>query len=192
MNAKRMVFLSMSGVTVAATGMLLSGCSSTDAHQANAQQPASTTSRAPDSATAQTSLPDANYSNPDLLAARKRGLAIESVENAAPEKAGTIDPIALDPYTRSEYPEVVARWGNLLPTIERERRKAAKLAASDDRCDGVANAQVTDNGTRTDRHYMVECNNITRFYFSATSITRNKAALVRNAADMGAQGVLDY
>lgn len=197
-DVKRMVFLKMAAVTVAATiGMLLSGCSVTDTAQANVQQDerpqaAPMERRAPASNAAQTSLPDANYSNADLLAARKRGLATESAENAAPAKTATIDPIALDPYTRSEYPDVVARWRKLLPTVERERRKAAKLAAADGRCDGVDNAQITDHGTQTDRHYMIECNNITRFYFSTTSLADNKPAIVRNAADMGAQGVLDY
>ena len=197
-NVNRTVLSSRPGVTVAATiGMLLSGCSITDAAQTNAQQEeryqaAHVEPGAPASNTALTSLPDANYGNADLLAARKRGLSSESAEDAAPEKTGTIDPIALDPYTRSEYPDVVARWGKLLPTVERERRKAAKLAAADARCDGVDNAQVTDNGTRTERHYVIECNNITRFYFSTASLAQDKSSMVRNAADMGAEGVMDY
>lgn len=197
MNAKRLA-LARSGVTVAATiGMLLSGCSITETAQTNTQRKeraraSPSEPRATGANSTKTALPDSNYSNADLLAARKRGLAIESAEDAAPEKTGTIDPIALDPYTRSEYPDVVARWGKLLPTVERERRKAAKLAAADARCDGVDNAQVTDRGTRADRHYMIECNNITRFYFSTASLTDDRPAMVRNAADMGAQGVADY
>lgn len=179
---------------VAAT---LGGCSNDAAKNADLQNEANyqdtlVAPRAPGSDVSHTNLPDANYRNADLLAARKRGLAQESAEDAAPEKIGTIDPLALDRYTRSEYPDVVARWGKLLPTVERERREAAELAAADPRCDGVDNAQVTDHGSRTDRHYMIECNNISRLYFSTTSLTRHKAAMVRTGADIGAQGVLDY
>jgi hypothetical protein len=103
-----------------------------------------------------------------------------------------IDPIAVDPYTRADYPDVVARWGKLVPTINRERKLAAEIASRDPRCDGVDNAQITDRGKRSDRHYMAECNNLTRIYFDSKSLAEHRAAVVRTQADMGAQGVLDW
>src|SRR5256885_9708180 len=101
-----------------------------------------------------TNVPDSNYATKPLLEARKQGLAAESAELADSTKTGTIAPIAVDPYTRADYPDVVRQWGKLVPTINRERRLAADIAARDARCDGVVNAQITDHGTRTDRHYM--------------------------------------
>src|SRR4051794_24887041 len=47
-----------------------------------------------------TNLADSNYSTQEQLETRKRGLAAESAEDADASKTGTIDPIALDPYTR--------------------------------------------------------------------------------------------
>ena len=139
-----------------------------------------------------TALQDANYATRPLLKARKAGLAKESAELADPSKAGTIDPIATDPYTRADYPDVVRQWGKLIPTINKERKIAAHIAARDPRCDGVVNAQVTDGGSRDNRHYMTECNNLTRIYFDASSLAHNRAAVVRTQADMGAQGVLNW
>ena len=139
-----------------------------------------------------TMLPDSNYANQDWLEARKRGLADERAEDANPAKTGKIDTIAIDPYTRADYPDVVRQWGKLIPTINRERKRAAQLAAQDPRCDGVDNAQITDRGTRENRHFMIECNNLTRIYFDSASLKAGRLAIVRTQADMGAQGVLDY
>ena len=169
-------------------GALLAACSGGSPEAAKAEAAPSTS--AADINT--TSLPDTNYKDAEQLDTRKRGLALESAEDADPTKTGTIDPIAVDPYTRADYPDVVARWGKLVPTLNRERRLAAEIASRDPRCDGVDNAQVTDGGSRTDRHYMAECNNLTRVYFDAKSLAEHRAALVRTQADMGAQGVLDW
>jgi hypothetical protein len=139
-----------------------------------------------------TTLADANYSTRALLAARKTGLASESAELADPSKTGTIDAAATDPYNAANYPDVVRRWGKLVPAINRERRLAAAIAARDPRCDGVVNAQITDHGGRSDRHYMTECNNLTRIYFDAKSLAGHRAALVRTEADLGAQGIPDW
>jgi hypothetical protein len=139
-----------------------------------------------------TVLPETNYATRPLLEARKRGLAKESAELADPAKTGTIDPIAVDPYTRADYPDVVRRWGALIPAVNRERLLAAQIAAGDPRCDGVVNAQITDHGTRTDRHYMTECNNLTRVYFDSKSLADRRPAMVRTQADMGAQGMRDW
>lgn len=61
-----------------------------------------------------TSLPDVNYATKTMLEARNRGLAAESAEDADPAKAGTIDPIAIDPH-RSDYPDVARKWGQARP-----------------------------------------------------------------------------
>jgi hypothetical protein len=173
---------------IAIAGIVLASCSGSGPEPAKADPAPST--RMADVAT--TTLPDANYKDADQLETRKRGLAAESAELADPSKAGTIDPIAVDPYTRADYPDVVAKWGTLVPILNRERKLAAEIASRDPRCDGVDNAQVTDGGSRTDRHYMAECNNLTRVYFDAKSLAGHRSALVRTQADMGAQGVLDW
>jgi len=139
-----------------------------------------------------TSLRDGNYATTAMLEARKRGLARESAELANKSKTGTVDPLAVDPYTSSDYPDLMRKWGKLIPLINRERKLAAVVASRDPRCDGVVNAQITDRGTRSDRHYMTECNNLTRVYFDTGSLSRGQPALVRTQADMGAQGILDW
>lgn len=173
---------------IAVASVLLAACSGESPEPAKTEAAPSTQSA--DIST--TNLPDANYKDAEQLETRKRGLAAESAELADPSKAGTIDPIAVDPYTRTDYPDVVAKWGKLVPTLNRERRIAAEIASRDPRCDGVDNAQVTDGGSRSDRHYMAECNNLTRVYFDAKSLSQHRAALVRTQAEMGAQGVLDW
>lgn len=139
-----------------------------------------------------TALEDANYATRPLLEARKAGLAKASSESEDATKIGTVNPHAADPYTRADYPDVVRQWGQLIPTINKERKVAAQIAAREPRCDGVVNAQITDHGSRDNRHYMTECNNLTRVYFDAESLAHNRAAMVRTQADMGAQGVLDW
>jgi hypothetical protein len=179
------------GAGIALVSLPLTACSRGNPQATQAQSsPASEESSAADITT--TNLADANYGTPEQLEARKRGLAQESAEFADASKTGTVDPIAVDPYTRADYPDVVRKWGSLVPTINRERKLAAAIASKDRRCDGVANAQITDGGSRTNRHYMTECNNLTRIYFDAQSLGRHRSALVRTQADMGAQGVLDW
>lgn len=156
-----------------------------------AQAPASTTGTKK-ADISKTDLPNANHASKPLLEARKHGLAAESAELADPTKAGTIDPIAVDPYTRAGYPDVVRKWGRFVPTINRERKRAAEIASRDARCDGVDNAQITDGGTRTNGHYMAECNNLTRIYFDSASLVAGRPAMVHTQADMGAQGMLDW
>jgi hypothetical protein len=169
----------------------LASCSGGSPEAAKAD-PAPSAAAAQSADVTTTNLPDTNYKDAEQLETRKRGLATESAEDADASKTGTIDPIAVDPYTRADYPDVVARWGKLVPTINRERKLAAEIASRDPRCDGVTNAQITDRGSRFDRHYMVECNNITRVYFDGKSLAARRSALVRTEADMGAQGVLDW
>jgi hypothetical protein len=171
----------------------LSAC--TDRAETSNQSVVASVPAAPPTAAADVSiskLPDTNYATKELLEVRKNGLAKTSAEGADPTKTGSIDPIAIDPYTRADYPDVVRQWGALIPTINKERKLAAQIAAKDPRCDGVTNAQLTDGGTRTNRHYMTECNNITRIYFDAKSLAEHRSALVRTQADMGAQGILDW
>lgn len=140
----------------------------------------------------ETQLADTNYATAEQLAARKRGLAAESAELADASKTGSIDPNATDPYTRADYPDVVRRWGSWIPVINKERKRVARIAAKDLRCDGVINVQITDHSSRSDRHYMTECNNLTRVYFDTGSVKTGRPAAVRTQADMGAQGMLDW
>ena len=139
-----------------------------------------------------TALSDSNYKDETWLAARKRGMAEMSAEDADGSKRGTIEPIALDPYTKADYPDVVKRWRAILPVVERERRLSAKLAAANPKCDGVLNAQVTDHGSSNNRHYMTECNNLTRIYFDTASLRKRIPASLRTQADMGAAGMMDW
>jgi hypothetical protein len=179
---------SAAAAAIASVSIALSSCSGGNPQAAQAESSPS----AQEADISTTNLPDANYKDATQLETRKRGLAAESAELADPAKAGTIDPIAVDPYNRADYPDVVAKCGKLVPTLNRERKMAAEIASRDPRCDGVDNVQVTDGGSRTNRHYMAECNNLTRIYFDARSLAEHRPALVRTQADMGAQGVLDW
>lgn len=125
---------------------------------------------------------------------RDRKVFLENIkaDNQDELAHGTIDPLAIEPYTLADYPETVKKFGDLVPTINSARKNAAKIAAKDARCDGVTNAQITSHSTTSDRHYWVECNNVSRFYFDEDSIARGKPSHVQTVDDMGRDGLLDW
>lgn len=133
---------------------------------------------------------------PTVSASPSPAAAITPPLSRAPPKRRThpvkIEPIAVDPYTRSDYPDVYRRYGRLVPTINKERRRAAHSAALDGRCDGVENVQITDYGSIKDRHYMVECSNLTRLYFNRAGLTSGKATLSETEPVMRSGGLVAY
>lgn len=103
-----------------------------------------------------------------------------------------IERIATDPYTRDSYPDVIHRFGKLVPTINAERRAVAEIVSRDPRCDGVENVQITDKATNTARRYMAECTNLSRFYFDQRALARRAPTAVQTIDDMARDGLRDW
>lgn len=127
-----------------------------------------------------------------LAERRERGLNAMKAEFEQPERKGQIDPIALMPYTRDQFPQTVAKYGNAIPALERDRAKAAKIAAAHPDCEVVRNVQVTTRSPKVNRRYWVECSNITRLFFDEASLAEGKPAKVQTVADMGRDGLAQW
>ena len=146
------------------------------------------TSANPNNRASATPTPEAQ----ELAERRKRGLNAIKAEFEQPERKGQIDPIALMPYTRDQYPQTVAKYGNAIPALERDRAKAAKIAATHPDCDVVLNVQVTTRSPKVNRRYWAECSNITRLFFDEASLTAGKSVKVQTVADMGRDGLSEW
>lgn len=131
-------------------------------------------------------------SDQELRARRERGLNSMKATSEQPERKGQIDPIALMPYTRDQFPQTVAKYGKAIPALERDRAKAAKIAAAHPDCDVVQNVQVTTRSPKVNRRYWVECSNITRLFFDEASLAEGKPAKVQTVADMGRDGLAQW
>ena len=68
-----------------------------------------------------------------------------------------IENLAIEPYTKEDYPGVVAKFGSAIPAVNADRKTAAEIAARSDECDSVQNAQVSTRSPKANRHYWVEC-----------------------------------
>lgn len=128
----------------------------------------------------------------ELAERRERGLNSMKAKFERPEKKGQIDPVALMPYTRDQFPQTVAKFGKAIPALERDRAKAAKIAAAHPDCDVVQNVQVTTRSPKVNRRYWAECSNITRLFFDETSLAEGRPAKVQTVADMGREGLADW
>lgn len=143
---------------------------------------------APSGSTAASVSPEAQ----ELAERRERGLNSMKAEFEQPERKGQIDPFALMPYTRDQYPQTVAKYGKAIPALERDRAKAAKIAAAHPDCDVVQNVQVTTRSPMVNRRYWAECSNITRLFFDEESLAAGKPVKVQTVADMGRDGLADW
>ena len=128
----------------------------------------------------------------ELAKRRLRGLNTIKAEFEQPERKGQIDAIALMPYTRDQYPQTVAKFGKAIPALERDRAKAAKIAAAHPDCDVVLNVQVTTRSPKVNRRYWAECSNITRLLFDEASLAAGKSVKVQTVADMGRDGLVEW
>ena len=137
-------------------------------------------------------MPNTSAGADEVSERRERGLNSMKADFEQPERKGQIDPIALLPYTRDQFPETVAKYGKAIPALERDRAKAAEIAASHPDCDVVQNVQVTTRSPKVNRRYWVECSNITRLFFDEASLLIGQPAKVQTVADMGRDGVAEW
>lgn len=128
----------------------------------------------------------------NLVERRTRGLQSMKAKFEQPDRKGQIDPIALQPYTRDQYPQTVAKYGKAIPALERDRAKAAEIAAAHPDCDVVQNVQVTTRSPKINRRYWAECSNITRLFFDEASLAEGKPVKVQTVADMGRDGLAEW
>ncbi|WP_194954027.1 hypothetical protein [Sphingopyxis solisilvae] len=100
--------------------------------------------------------------------------------------------LAIAPYTKEDYPGVVAKFGSAIPAINADRKKAAEIAARSGACDSVQNSQVSRRSPKDNRHYWVECGNLTRLYFDETSLAEGEPVEIQTKADWLANGLKEW
>ena len=103
-----------------------------------------------------------------------------------------IENLAIEPYTKEDYPGVVAKFGSAIPAVNADRKTAAEIAARSDECDSVQNAQVSTRSPKANRHYWVECGNLTRLYFDEASLAKGKPVEIQIKADWLANGLKEW
>lgn len=103
-----------------------------------------------------------------------------------------IENLAIAPYTKEDYPGVVAKFGSAIPGVNADRKTAAEIAARSDECDSVQNAQVSTRSPKANRHYWVECGNLTRLYFDEASLSEGKPVEIQTKADWLANGLKEW
>ncbi len=138
------------------------------------------------------SLPDSKGSKPPHETPKVVAPAVSSVSDVTRKSPVEIDPAAVAPYTEDQYPNVVAKFGSAVRDLNATRRKTAKIAAMDMRCDRVQMAQVTSGSNRFNRRFWVSCDNQTRYFFDDDSLAANQPAGVQTLEDMGRDGLLDW
>lgn len=121
-------------------------------------------------------------------------LSASSENTLAPARdhPAPIEPIAVAPYTRADYPDTVRKFGRLIPTINAERNKVAKIVANEAGCDAVENVQITNGAAKVARRYMAECANLTRYFFDKNSLAKGVPARIQTKDDMLRNGLVDW
>ncbi len=95
-------------------------------------------------------------------------------------------------YTADMFPGLVRKFGDMIPTIERERNAAARIAALYTRCDEVLNVQITSRSAGNNRRYYADCTNRTRIFFDTKSIAAGYPAGLQTREDMLANGLENW
>lgn len=112
------------------------------------------------------------------LTSKHTSLQPSSTATSEPKVTAPIADYAITPYTPSGYPKTFAKYGNRMPELESFRRKAAEKAASNETCDRVELAEISDQGTYSNMQFFVDCANETRFRFSESDLMDSNAAAV--------------
>lgn len=122
--------------------------------------------------------------------ARLEGLNNIAAGIEQPRDPADIAPTAVEPYTKRNYPDTVRRFGKAIPAINADRKKAAEIAAGDQRCNGGSNAQIATRSPSVNRRYWVECSNLTRFRFDEASLAKGEPTGVQTVLDMARDGLI--
>ena len=120
-------------------------------------------------------------------------------EPAKPEWAKRSSPVRIEatmatmPYKRDDYPATFKKFGaSLIPQIDADRKKAAEITAMYEACDFVQSTQVTSRSPTSNRHYWVECGNLTRTYFDEASLKKGEPVDLQTKADWIKDGLKDW
>ena len=95
-------------------------------------------------------------------------------------------------YSRDMFPKLVDKFGPMIPTIEKERAAAAKITSFQQGCDRVTNVQITTRSTATNRRYIADCENRTRYFFDTDTIAAGYPAGMQTFDDMTSDGLEDW
>ena len=111
----------------------------------------------------------------------ERPVAKKSTPKPKPHQA-PIEPYALTPYTRSQYPKTFAKYGTRMAEVEAYRRKAAEAAARNPQCQKVTTAEISSfRGSINNMHFWVDCNDGgKRFNFTERELDANVAAVTQS------------
>ena len=143
--------------TVFATGVIVSGCSTTNTEKVQTNEEA-------------------------LKPISERPVAKKSKPKPKPHKA-RIPEYVLGPYTRSQYPSTFAKYGSRMAEVEAYRRKAAETAARNPKCKQVDVAEIsTFKGSLSNMNFWVDCNADTspvRFRFTERELDAQVAAVTQ-------------
>lgn len=94
-------------------------------------------------------------------------------------QAGTLDPMAYDPYTPKGYPKTFRAWGKAgVAKINKYRKMAAEQVSKHQRCNRVELAELSDNRSNPPSRIVifVDCANGERFYLTADQIDAGRLA----------------
>ena len=105
--------------------------------------------------------------------------AIERERQANYERR--IRPYAIDEYTRSQYPSLVAQYRSRLPEIHRLRRLAAEQSVDSNKCDYVENVQLSQESRVSSLKFFIDCSNGARIYLTESEI--KSGASIRTEAE---------
>ena len=81
-----------------------------------------------------------------------------------------VDPHALQPYDRKNYPRIFSRYGKRIRDVEKFRKLAAKKALESGKCDFVEVAELSDKSPLNNLTYFVDCRNRERIYITENQI----------------------
>lgn len=112
---------------------------------------------------------------------KKTGLksqAANPTNIANQQKKAEIPDYVLSPYTEESYPKTFAKYGNRMPELERFRKLAAEIAATNPECDKVIASEVSDRGTYSDMQFFVDCENMKRYRFSESELAQGNTMAV--------------
>ena len=90
---------------------------------------------------------------------------------------GKIASLALDPYTKDQYPRLFSKFQSRLPEIEAMRRNAAEMALDSGGCDRVIESELSSTSSVSLITINVLCKNGARMSFNEDSMTKRNRAV---------------
>lgn len=127
-----------------------------------------------------------------MVASVPDSAAVEADDQTWQHAAAPIHSSATLAYTPDMFPGLARKFGSAIPGIERERKRAAQIAAMERQCDEVMTVQITNGSTSNDRRYYADCKNRTRIFFDVPSIASGNPTGLQTWDAIIADGLEDW